>query len=393
MEDRLPIYINTLSIDESKAGIKIYLMNLIAALLNIKNDNQFILICSKTNIGLFKNLLKNTKQFSFITIPFYMQSAITRIFADQFLVPIFLRDQQGILLTPSDISIFCMAIPQVIVVQNALCLNNVRSLPTIPDNLLKLSRRLYFTIFLPFSLRKASAVVCPSYFFYQMLTEEHTKAKSKTYVIHEGVSEKMFRRDLDRSLAKKIQLPRRFIFFLSTLWRHKNADRLIIAFGILKKKRIFKGVKLIIGGKDPDGKQIPRLRQIAQNSGVGENTIFLGELAHASLYYYYKNSRVFVYPSSVESFGLPVLEAMVCQTPVVAANQTSIPEIVGDAALLVDPADPYDIAHKIEMIERDPNLRSRLIEKGCSRVKAFSWEKTGRAFLELFNEIAITHTK
>jgi len=231
--NELNIYINTLSVDESKAGIKTFLTSLIAAFRSSSADVQFVLICSITNLDLFRQLVNNAKNFRFIIIPLRMQSPIVRIFSDQFIVPICLKSEQGILLTPSDIATIYAAMPQVVVIQRPMILKTARRLPSVPHNILSLSRRLYFNVFMPISLKKVSAVVSPSCFCKKMLIETYPKTRSKAYVIPEGVSENIGRTNVNES---PIRLPDKFIFFVGTLWQYKKADTLIKAFGILKRE-------------------------------------------------------------------------------------------------------------------------------------------------------------
>ena len=111
-----------------------------------------------------------------------------RILADQLFIPLCTRHQHGILVTPSDIATLLTNMPQVVIFHRTLSLKNIRRLPYVPNNLLSLSRRLYFDLLVPLSVKKAVAIVSPSKFWYEMLVSEHPEAESKAYVIHDGVS-------------------------------------------------------------------------------------------------------------------------------------------------------------------------------------------------------------
>ena len=99
----------------------------------------------------------------------------------------------------------------------------------------------------------------------------------------------------------------------------------------------------------------------------------------------YSEADVFVYPSLYEGFGLPVLEAMACGCPVITSNVSSLPEVAGDAAILVDPQDPNAIARAIITVLKDDKLKRELSERGVEQAKKFSWEKTAQDFLEVFD--------
>uniref|UniRef100_UPI0025BAF438 glycosyltransferase family 4 protein n=1 Tax=Halovivax sp. TaxID=1935978 RepID=UPI0025BAF438 len=119
-----------------------------------------------------------------------------------------------------------------------------------------------------------------------------------------------------------------------------------------------------------------------------ENVRHLGYVPAEDLPALYRTATAFVYPSLYEGFGLPPLEAMACETPVVASEAASIPEVVGDAALLVDPRDADEIASALERVLTDAKLRDELIDAGRARARAFSWRTSARRLADVFEEVA-----
>jgi glycosyltransferase involved in cell wall biosynthesis len=115
---------------------------------------------------------------------------------------------------------------------------------------------------------------------------------------------------------------------------------------------------------------------------------FLGFVPFETLRCFYESAAAFVFPSRYEGFGLPPLEAMACGTPVVTSNVSSLPEVVGDAALLVNPENVFDIARGIREVLLDEALRADLIAKGRAQASRFSWERTARAVLEIYRDSA-----
>ena len=101
----------------------------------------------------------------------------------------------------------------------------------------------------------------------------------------------------------------------------------------------------------------------------------------------YNQSKLFIYPSFYEGFGLPPLEAMACGTPVITSNVSSLPEVGGDAVMYCNPYDVEDIKNKIEMVLNDEKLQQEMIQKGLQRVKKFTWEKSAKKHLEVFEEV------
>ena len=130
------------------------------------------------------------------------------------------------------------------------------------------------------------------------------------------------------------------------------------------------GVRLVFTGEASK-----RFLELAQAHGVAEKITFLGLVPDSKLPALYRGALAFVFPSLYEGFGLPPLEAMACGTPVVASDRTAIPEVVGDAALLVDPYDPEMLAQALRRVVEDEVLRSELKTRGLIRAKLFSWDK------------------
>ena len=122
--------------------------------------------------------------------------------------------------------------------------------------------------------------------------------------------------------------------------------------------------------------------------GLGDLTVLTGYVAEADLPALYTGALCFVYPSYFEGFGLPPLEAMQCGAPVIAGNRTSLPEVVGEAGLLIDPFDKDALTAAIARMIDDANLRARLSVKGRARALHFSWRKTARLTLQAYNRVA-----
>ncbi|MBF0503853.1 MAG: glycosyltransferase family 4 protein [Candidatus Omnitrophica bacterium] len=129
---------------------------------------------------------------------------------------------------------------------------------------------------------------------------------------------------------------------------------------------------------------IDKYQQIAQNEGVEKRIQFLSSLNDAEVIALYNGCRCFVFPSLYEGFGLPILEAMQCQTPVITSNVSSCPEVAGDAAILVDPSNIRQIASAIDQVCTDDVLRKQLIEKGLKRAKCFGWDQFAQEMKKVY---------
>jgi glycosyltransferase involved in cell wall biosynthesis len=163
-----------------------------------------------------------------------------------------------------------------------------------------------------------------------------------------------------------------YLLSLSTLEPRKNLDRLIRAFlGLLQQERIG-DLSLVLAGK-PGWDYGPILQAARGTPELAQRIVFTGFVADADMAPLYSGALAFVYPSLYEGFGLPPLEAMQCGTPVIVSNTTSLPEVAGDAGLLVDPRDEAAIAQAMLDLYRSPTLRRTLAQQGLERAGGFSW--------------------
>ncbi|MEH2139784.1 glycosyltransferase family 4 protein [Nostoc sp.] len=175
-----------------------------------------------------------------------------------------------------------------------------------------------------------------------------------------------------------------YLLFVSTIEPRKNINNIITAFNFLKEKYKIEHQLILIGKK---GWNYEPIFTAIENSPWSNQIYHLNYLSNELVALFYSRADVFVYPSHYEGFGLPVLEAMTLGTPVVTSNSSSIPEVTGDAAILIDPNDPIQLAEAILKVISDSQLRQNLIEKGKTRAKLFSWERTAKETLKAYRSI------
>lgn len=200
--------------------------------------------------------------------------------------------------------------------------------------------------------------------------------EKKIEVIHNGVSEKFEMMEDASRFAKtlnKYKITKEFLLYTGVWRSHKNLPRLVHAFSILKHKYHL-DLQLVITGKhDPC---YPEASRAAKILNLEKDIIFTGAVDEEELVFLYNAALIYVLPSLYEGFGLPILEAMKCGTPVAASNISSIPEICGDGnAILFNPYNIDDIAAKINTLYRDSAMQADLVNKGLIRASQFSWEK------------------
>jgi glycosyltransferase involved in cell wall biosynthesis len=185
-----------------------------------------------------------------------------------------------------------------------------------------------------------------------------------------------------------LPVPEHFFLFAGVLKERKNVAGVIHAFALSLEHN--QTHELLIAGKQ-SGAYAESLVRLVRELGVENKVRFLGYVTDAQLSYLYGKAEALVFPSLIEGFGMPVLEAMHVGLPVITSHQGALAEVAGDAALLVDPTRPADIAAAMSRLAADAALRRELIEKGLRRAAQFSWQKTAREILEI--TAAVTHTK
>jgi glycosyltransferase involved in cell wall biosynthesis len=195
-------------------------------------------------------------------------------------------------------------------------------------------------------------------------------------VIYNAIDER-FLTAPDESTTERVrqryQLDHPFVLYVGNIKPHKNIERIIEAFGRAREQGP-DGLKLVIIGDEVS--KYPSLRQMVHRHKLDKHVRFLGFQPQETLASFYRLAGAFVFPSLYEGFGLPPLEAMACGTPVITSNVSSLPEVAGDAALLVDPYDVDALCRAIVRVFSDRPLRDMLVAKGLTRVRQFSWAES-----------------
>jgi len=253
--------------------------------------------------------------------------------------------------------------------------------------------RRYLERVVPRSVRRADHVIADSHSTKRDLVELLGTPAGKVTVIHSGV-EPRFRPITDRAalgpVRQRYDLPERFIISVGTLQPRKNFATLVEAFARLKSetgnwKPGARSLKLVIAGGR--GWLYEEIFARVEALGLQGDVLFPGFVADEDLPALYNLAEAFVLPSLYEGFGLPPLEAMACGTPVVTSNVSSLPEVVGDAGLMVEPADVESLAAAIERVLEDGGLRREMVQRGLARAKEFTWERAARRLLGVYTRM------
>lgn len=250
----------------------------------------------------------------------------------------------------------------------------------------KLQRYLARTV--PRAVRRADLVLADSYATRDDLVRLLHVDPAKTKVIHLGADPR-FRPlppDEIEAVRQRVGLPERFIFFISTLEPRKNLVRLLEAFALAGGLGMPNDVQLVIGGRK--GWLYDDIFTTVGRLHLGQRVRFLDFLDDRDLPALYNLASVYAYVPLYEGFGLTALEAMACGTPVITSGTSSLPEVVGDAALMVDPYDQVAIARGLAALLTDDALRARLRVAGPQQAARFSWRDAAQSLLACYNQLA-----
>lgn len=180
-----------------------------------------------------------------------------------------------------------------------------------------------------------------------------------------------------------------YLLYAGSVNPRKNVARIVEALALLRQDLVdhpkYRNLRLVIIGDQMS--KYPALRRAVHQSRVNDAVRFLGFVKREELKYFYQGAEVFVFPSLYEGFGLPPLEAMAVGTPVVTSGVSSLPEVVGDAAMIVKPENVFDIARGVREVLTDDALRASLVAKGYEQVKRFSWYDTARQVLATYRDV------
>jgi glycosyltransferase involved in cell wall biosynthesis len=258
-----------------------------------------------------------------------------------------------------------------------------------PQTVTRTHRWIRCTI-LPLIIRRADRLIVDSLATAQDLLERFPESKDKVRVVYLGVDPRFAPAPAEEvaTLRSRFGLPPEYLLYLGTLSPRKNLDRLFEAYAILRQEQ-GDVPPLVIAGKpgwlwEPI---IQRVRDLRLETGV----TFCGFVPDTDLPALLTGAIAFLLPSLYEGFGLPILEAMACGTPVLTSNRSSLPEVGGDAALFVDPMDPAAIAEGIRRLVDETVYRENLARRGLKQAHAFRWEDTARRTFAVYHEALDRH--
>lgn len=257
-----------------------------------------------------------------------------------------------------------------------------------PEHYGKLWLKLYHKTAIP-AAKKAAFIVTPTIYARQQIHQYTGIPQQQLKVVYEGP--KTMDRLPDKSILNKFNLQQsNYILHVGSMFKRKNIPSLVHAFKQLKTTT-GSSVKLVLAGPPSASKgsnDFELVLQAIEDTGLEKEIVLTGYLSDPELAGIYANALMYVFPSTNEGFGIPILEAFAYNLPVLVANNTCLPEVGGDAVLTFDPFDTADICNKMTRVLEDQELRAELIRKGQMRLKDFSWKKAALELVNLFKGAA-----
>lgn len=354
-------------------GIGTYTMRLTENILSIDNNNLYSFFwpndgyetfSHKNNVNLTLFGERNKKFWD----EYYLPKRLSKINADVFHLP-----QNGLGLPYNKYSKYVVTVHDLIPY-------------TMPETCGK-SYLEKFTTEMPFILDRSDMIITVSHYSKMDIIKHFQIPQEKIKVIHLA-ADSMFRH-YDKGLAwdflkKKYSYSTDFILYIGGFSPRKNVEGLMEAYKSVYRDLPGRYDLMLLGSSKDEHYE---LKKKAQALGIGERVVFTGYVPYEHLPWFYNCADVFVYPSFYEGFGLPPLEAMTCGTPVITSNVTSIPEIVNDGAITIDPYNLDDLAYAIYDVLTDAELKIDLSHKGMKRAYQFSWKKTALDTIKVYEEV------
>ena len=245
-------------------------------------------------------------------------------------------------------------------------------------------------IIVKLGMHLSDKIITVSNYSKQQILESSKIISEKISVTPEGASYHLLKPKNCSEIIEKYSLPAEYILFVGAIEEGKNIETILYAFSSLRDSLKRNLNILLVGSK---GRGYNKIAKTIGELDLRYKVYTVGHVPDEDLFCLYKKAKIFIFLSLIEGFGLPVLEAMASGVPVVASNRTSLPEVCGDAAILVDPLNRDEIRGALERIIEDKVLAHSLIEKGYERAKMLSWDVTAKETLNEYRVVALSGVK
>lgn len=331
--------------------------------------------------GNYKGRMDKGRYLALRKIPFAAGSRLKRIYYENFSISRYFRKNRfDVYHATGNLLPFFSTLPSVLTVHDLVPVNYPQYVP--------LETSVYYRLFFARSVYKAHRIIAVSNKVKEDLMKRFRIDGDKIRVVYHGVEngfKKVVCEDRLKDIAARYGLPQKFILFVGNLEPRKNLPRVIDAFIDLRNRYGIEH-KLVIAGKK--AWKSNAIFDSRKWGGMKDQVIFTGYVERKDLPGIYSLSDLFVFPSLYEGFGLPVVEAMACEVPVLVSDEGALPEITANIYPRANAFDAKDIADKIYMLIKDPEVRRQNINHGTERAKYFTWQKAAAETLNVYEQVA-----
>lgn len=354
---------------DKTTGIGQYTFNILKELAQIDKKNQYVIFSDD-----------KLKEFVLSKDNFILKETKTKVFSisEQVVLPFLIsKNKIDVFHTPSFAAPVFLPCPSVMTIHDLIHLH-------FPD-LFSGKVRIYYEAVVKRVALKMKKIITVSESSKKDIMNWLNLDSDRVVVIHNGVSENyqpIKDENILNSVKKRFEITGKFILFVGNRKPHKNIIRLIEAFKILRNRTDCS--LLIVTDNDP---RFPEPEEKVLELGLSNDVTISGPLKNEDLPLLYSAADVFILPSLCEGFGLPALEAMACGTPLVASEASSLPEVVGNAGILIDPYNVNSIAEALERVLVDDVLREEMARKGHLQAAKFNWRDTAEKTLKVYEDI------
>ena len=355
------------AVKQQKTGTEYYSFELIRNLYKLDKKNQYILF-TPTKPDRDDDLSKNPSNYIWRVIPFPRLWSQVRLSIEL----LFGKYKPDIMFEPAH-TIPLLSVGKIVVTCHDLAFIHFPYLYTPFE-------RIYHRFCMWFSVRRASRIITISEYTKNDLIKYYKINPEKIKVIYLGVNKEKFAKKY--KLNSSIKIPTsKYIFYAGRLETKKNIVNQIKAFKLIAEKD--KSISFVLAGKWGYGRKEIENTIKGLTEDIKKRIYLTGYISDTEYISFLQNASIFSFVTYFEGFGLPILEAMACQTPVICSNISSLPEIAGNAALLVNPKNIDEIAKNYHKILSNAKIRQNLIRQGLNRIKDFSWQKTAEETLKV----------
>jgi len=366
----------------NRAGIAHYTYYLVKSLLALNKLDEFVLFFDHSARDIVKEFLEPNSTIRFFSFSQYRRY-LPFVYSHLFSAINVRREKLDVFHSPANVVPLGYRGPFTVTIHDLAIYRHPELFPSKQGFSVK--------YLVPKTVQRADRIIAVSESTKRDVQEFFEIPEEKISVVYEGVLYERFNTTNKEEIEKlraQFGITGNFLLFVGTLEPRKNLIRLLEAFYLLLERSSgFKdSVQLVVTGAK--GWLYDSIFEEVESRKFGQRVIFTGYLNAAEIAALYVNAYAFVYPSLYEGFGLPVLEAMAAGTPVITSNVSSMPEIAGSAALLLDPIDIEGLSSAIERVLGDPELRSELSRKGRMQAKRFSWKRCAEETLAVYRSVS-----